>query len=252
MDIKIIVAAHKKYRMPNDPLYLPLQVGAVGKPDIGYTRDDTGDNISAQNPYYCELTGVYWAWKNLKADYIGLAHYRRHFCVSRKGDKFASVMTTQEAQGLCSKYKILVPNKRRYVIETIKSHWLHAPQSHKSDLDCFEAVIKEKHPDYFVAYEKVMNRTWAHMFNMFVMERSYFNDFCTWMFDVLFEVEHRTDVSQYAKMDARLYGFLGEFMPDIWIEKNEYPYHEVSVMFMENQNWLRKGGAFLFRKICNV
>lgn len=77
-DIKIIVAAHKKYHMPEDSCYLPLHVGKKGKDDLGYLGDDTGDNISEKNPYYCELTGLYWAWKNLKADYIGLVHYRRH------------------------------------------------------------------------------------------------------------------------------------------------------------------------------
>ena len=49
------------------------------KDNLGYVGDDTGENISEKNPYYCELTGVYWAWKNLKADYIGLVHYRRQF-----------------------------------------------------------------------------------------------------------------------------------------------------------------------------
>jgi hypothetical protein len=31
-----------------------------------------GDNISAKNPYYCELIAQYWGCRNLKADYIGL------------------------------------------------------------------------------------------------------------------------------------------------------------------------------------
>lgn len=58
--VQIIIAAHKPYRMPDDPLYLPLQVGAEGKESIGYQWDDEGDNISALNPYFCELTGLYW------------------------------------------------------------------------------------------------------------------------------------------------------------------------------------------------
>ena len=36
----IIVAAHKRYTMPADSLYLPLQVGAEGKSDIGYRKDN--------------------------------------------------------------------------------------------------------------------------------------------------------------------------------------------------------------------
>ena len=78
-NIKIIVATHKKYEMPQDDMYLPLHVGAINKEDIGYQKDCFGNNISLKNSSYCELTGLYWAWNNLDADYIGLAHYRRHF-----------------------------------------------------------------------------------------------------------------------------------------------------------------------------
>ena len=79
MDIKILVATHKKYWMPEDDVYLPIHVGREGKADLGYVGDNTGDNISEKNANYCELTGLYWAWKNLKCDYIGLCHYRRYF-----------------------------------------------------------------------------------------------------------------------------------------------------------------------------
>ena len=72
--IKIIVATHKKYKMPEDDMYLPLYVGSKGKEDIGFMRDDVKNNISEKNPYFCELTGLYWAWKNLDDDYIGLSH----------------------------------------------------------------------------------------------------------------------------------------------------------------------------------
>lgn len=58
---KIIIAAHKKYRMPTFSSYIPLQVGAEGKEPLGYVRDNTGDNISLKNPSFCELTGLYWA-----------------------------------------------------------------------------------------------------------------------------------------------------------------------------------------------
>nr|MCR5216646.1 DUF4422 domain-containing protein [Lachnospiraceae bacterium] len=82
MNIKLLVATHKSYWMPTEKMYQPLQVGAAGKETIpGCIRDDEGENISAKNPNYCELTGLYWAFKNLSKDveYVGLCHYRRHF-----------------------------------------------------------------------------------------------------------------------------------------------------------------------------
>ena len=59
LNIKILIAAHKPYWMPTDDVYLPVHVGAEGKESIGYTPDNTGDNISNKNPHFCELPGLY-------------------------------------------------------------------------------------------------------------------------------------------------------------------------------------------------
>src|SRR5699024_5937247 len=79
MNGNIIVVTHKEYKMPNDALYLPICVG-TGRDNLRnkYQPDNEGDNISDKNILYCELTALYWAWKNLECDYVGLAHYRRY------------------------------------------------------------------------------------------------------------------------------------------------------------------------------
>ena len=83
MDIKILVVTHKDYWMPNNEIYLPILVGN-NKVKNNYLRDNTGDNISKKNKNYCELTALYWAWKNLDNKYIGLCHYRRYFSKKEK------------------------------------------------------------------------------------------------------------------------------------------------------------------------
>ena len=93
--IKIIVATHKKFIMPQDKeLYLPIHVGCEGKKDLGFQGDNTGDNISSLNPYYCELTGLYWAWKNLDCDYLGLVHYRRYF--TKRSQRYSDYTSMDE------------------------------------------------------------------------------------------------------------------------------------------------------------
>ena len=126
-NIKIVIATHKKYKMPEDEMYLPLHVGSEGKEDLGYQKDNTGENISLKNPYFCELTGLYWVWKNLNADYIGLAHYRRHFMYTKKSnnDKFLNVLTYKEASDLLEKNDVILPKKRNYIIETLYNHYKH-------------------------------------------------------------------------------------------------------------------------------
>ena len=84
MNIKVIVASHKPYKMPADSCYLPVQVGAKDKQKIdGFTPDNTGDNISEKNPYFCELTGLYWAWKHISSrqnsKFVSLIYKRENF-----------------------------------------------------------------------------------------------------------------------------------------------------------------------------
>jgi hypothetical protein len=125
-DIKVIVATHKKYEMPKDEMYLPLHVGKKGKDEIGFKGDDTGENISNKNPYYCELTGLYWAWKNLKADYLGLVHYRRHLSLKRKSkNKFDNILTLEQANKLLKEVDVILPNKRKCYIENLYDHYKH-------------------------------------------------------------------------------------------------------------------------------
>ena len=249
MDIKILVATHKKYWMPEDEVYLPLHVGAEGKTDLGYTKDNTGDNISVKNPNYCELTGLYWAWKNLSADYIGFVHYRRYFTCKEIRNielKKKQILSLEEWKRLLSNNPVVVPDKRKYYIETNRSHYNHAHPS--IGLDETERIINEKCPEYSSAFTTVMDRTWAHMFNMFVMRRDLFQEYCQWLFGILFELEERLDISEFDAYNSRVFGFVSERLLDVWLEKNRISYYEQNVSFMEPQNWLKKGGLFLKRK----
>ena len=158
------------------------------------------------------------------------------------------VLSYQDAERLLKNNDIILPEKRRYYIETIESHYRHSHEN--KPLDIMTNVIKDKYPEYEDAYNKVMKRTWAHMFNMFIMKREPLNEYCKWMFDVLKNVEKQIDISTYSTYEQRVYGFLSEPLLDVWLERHpEYKTTEVDYVFMEHTNWLVKGGNFLKRKI---
>ncbi len=251
MKISIAVAAHKSYRMPEDDCYLPLHVGCEGKQSIGFTGDNTGDNISVKNATFCELTGLYWMWKNSDADYIGLAHYRRHFAgkSNPKGDNtpFARVIGGAELEDILKNIDIIVPKKRRYYIETLYSHYAH---SHYAEhLDVAREIISRQCPEYLPAFDKVMKRTYGHMFNMFVMKRDKCDAYCGWLFSILNELETKVDTSDYSAFQARLFGRVSELLLDVWLEKNGFGYKEIPVINMEKLNWGKKIKSFIMARV---
>lgn len=249
MNIKMIVAAHRAYRMPADAMYLPLHVGrAGGDLDLGFQGDDTGDHISEKNPTFCELTGVYWAWKNLDADYVGLSHYRRYFRGSRGKDKWDCILTGQQAAALLRETDVILPKRRNYYIETAYSQYVHAHPAEGLDLALQLAAAEGE--SYARAIDTMKKRTWTHIYNMFLMKRDIFDGYCRWLFDILFQVERKLDISRYSAYDRRVFGFVAERLLDVYLEANGISYKELPVMFMEQQNRLKKGGAFLRRKLC--
>ena len=159
-NIQIMIACHKPCDVPTESIYLPMHVGSVGKEVIpGFTRDDSGDNISEKNPVYCELTGLYWAWKHLECDYLGLVHYRRYFTEKSKTDQkrkdaMECVLTRKEIVDLLNQYRVLLPKKRQYYVESIYSHYAHTFDGNQ--LDETRRILVEHYPDYVEAFDHVM------------------------------------------------------------------------------------------------
>ena len=246
MDIKVIIAAHKKYPTPRDEMYIPLHVGAAGKRDIGFLRDDEGDNISNKNPRFCELTGLYYAWRNIDCDYLGLVHYRRHFKGKGGGAFPENVLTKNEAEQLLSRADIILPKKRNYVIENLYSHYVHTliPEP----LDIAGEIIRQKYPNYYDEFLRLKKRRSAHMFNMFIMKKEMCDKYCEWLFDILFELEKRSGDISCSGFQARFYGRVSELLLDVYINTNKLSSVECPVAFAEKEKWLKKGISFLRAK----
>lgn len=228
MDIKIIVAAHKSCEVPKDSVYLPLFVGAKGKQNIigtrgganeTFARDDSGENISEKNPTFCELTGIYWAWKNLDAEVIGLVHYRRLFGRGNYNNPMDLAMTGAEYNSQLEKAAILIPKKRQYYIESL---WSHYSNTHSEEhLKLTKAILKEQHPEQIEIFEKVLDRTSGAMFNMFVMGKALLNEYCEWLFPILFELEKQVDTDELSSFNARLFGRISELLFNVWLEMKQ-------------------------------
>lgn len=233
----------------NRDLYLPVLVGAQNNyhSGISYQRDDSGINISHKNPNYNELTAIYWAWKNLNdVEAIGLVHYRRLFFKPFKKRTLENVVDSEDIQKLLRTNDVILPKKRNYFIESNYSHYVHA--HHDEPLLKARQIIIEDYPQYQEAFDMVMNDNKAHMFNMFVMKKNQFDQYATWLFDVLEKLEKRIDISDYSKQEARVFGYVAEILMDVWVIGTNIKYAEMNWALTGKKQTFQKAYNFLFRK----
>lgn len=244
---------HKPYPIPHSDLYLPIHVGAAVHPDVlpNIQGDDTGDNISTLNPYFCELTALYWLWKNNNSSYKGLVHYRRYFATqhfyklhSRK--RFERTIEQPELEQMLKKHPVILPKKRHYLIETIYSHYAHT--MYAQQLDVTLDVLRDIAPEYVTSWNSLMKKHSAHIFNMLIMDREHFDAYCEWLFPILFELTIRLDPAQYNAFHARYPGRISEMLLNVWIMRNHIHVEQLPTMFTERINWWKKGTSFLKAK----
>ncbi len=217
MSITLFTITHKQFNSPRDSLYVPLHVGRIHSDDLGFLGDHTGDSISEKNPFYCELTGMYWIWKNYhEADYVGICHYRRYL-INENGELFKAA----ELKKLLCDYDMITTK-----LLTLPGSYYNgfSANHHIKDLLATGEVIKELYPAYYDTFEKLIHGPHTYFGNIFITSKSEYDRYCQWLFSILFEVEKRTDFTGYNGYQKRLFGFLSEFLQTVWIQ-----YHKLSV-----------------------
>ena len=233
----IYIMAHKPFDAPALPDYAPLQVGAALKEDLGWLRDDAGENISEKNPYYCELTGLYWVWKNRDDAVKGLAHYRRYFVRSQLAHRYEDVLSFRELSSLLDGADMVVPRtKHNHVSNREQLVPKHAPERY------FEALresVARRSPEYLPEFDAFFAKNTGHFMNMLVAKREVFDAYCAWLFDILFDLEKHAHEAWPEGDPKRMYGHISERLLNIYIRHNNLIVAECPVANME-QNLYRR------------
>ena len=213
-DIKLYTVTHKSID------YLPkgrTLIGVGGRELLGVDiYDSTLDNISDKNLNYCELTALYWLWKNDDSEYIGLEYYRRFFC----GFSLlkANVLSLEKIDRILNKCDAIIP-KQCKVKNNLYQYY--SENHYGSDLDICKNIIMEKYPEYIIDYNTVMNGQKYSICNMFIMDKTKMDDYCSWLFDILFECEKRINLSNRDRYQQRVFGFLAERLFNVWLKHNK-------------------------------
>ena len=244
------VITHKEFNYPLPKGYLPVLVGA--EKNIGpkaYIHDNVGDNISERNLTYCELTGLYWLWKNSNTNNIGISHYRRYFSTKRSYPSLYlnTLLTGKQLPVSIDKLDEMLKTNN-WIVATpekvqegsIKKHFEHC--HNLEDLLITRDVVREKYPRFLSDFDDFIEQDESSFYNMFYTSRKEFDRYSQWLFDILFEVEKRVDISGYNSYQKRLFGFLGERLLNVWLFhlKGNVKYLTVYNSDQTNRIWAAK------------
>lgn len=277
-NIKILIAYHKPATILHDEVFIPIHVGRAianqqgkdgkaSQADLEWLNantigDDSGDNISHLNHKFCELTAIYWAWKNYDKlgdpDYIGLMHYRRFMSFKREhvADKAYATFDcpyldeeTIEKFGLRAEFvhkivdgsKIIVRQEKHQstMIGKHADNYMNAlnGEHHISDdfIQCFK-YIEDNYPDMIPDLEAFKKNKKIHLSNMFIMQKNAFFEYCEWLFDILFALDAKFDYQFRSTNEYRALGFIAERLLDIYVRHLKrtkgIPYTELPIIYI--------------------
>lgn len=193
----------------------------IAKPIINGTLATwTGDNIDDKNPFYCELTALYWIYKNITdTNCVSFEHYRRVFLSPHSNWFTYRFLQKDEILKILRTKQIILPLQHHFkstLMEQYKENHII------EDLEIMKQVLLEQHPDYRETFDKTMNGHDAVLFNMFIMEKTMLDSYCKFAFSILDQVYsiQKESIAQHDSYQKRAIGFLSERLFNIWLNKN--------------------------------
>lgn len=271
-DIKIFVSHRidQDSEIVNNPLYINVRCGAIfdERKNCKTLGDNTGDNISEKRLYIGESTVEYWAWKNIKAEYYGLCHYRRYLSfsdtwyptssegfitldkLSRHEEEKYGLLNANKMEQIIRKYDMLIAEpslvmRRRPIHhkhETVMELWNAWPSLIDIRyIDLMLELIDKMRPQYSDAAREYLNGLYHRGYQCYIMKRELFEELCDFKYPIMFEAERRFDSTPFDKtykreQHIRTVGFIGEVLYGIFIQyqitKGNVKYKELQTLFI--------------------
>ena len=227
--VKLYVSCHKPFDIPAHPLLFPIQVGAAQAKERfdGMLSDAEGDNISAVNSQYCELTAQYWAWKNDAADWQGFFHYRRFLYPDMQAVRpyrieniptlpLLQKLGYENFEELIRQYDLICPIREQMYVP-VRQHYAEAPFHYQADLERMEGILYQMYPAYRPAAQAYLDGTVHYFGNLYIFSREQFERYCAWLFPLLAEFDRQTDLTGYSTQERRVDGYLAERLFGIYL-----------------------------------
>ena len=236
-----------------------------GRQDSGVALDmcddSFGESISDRNRFWSEITGLFWAHKNLRLpEYVGLCSYRRFFsgiesnrplCLTttENADRVISSINYQSLIEALKTSDIVLPvpyTYRQSVKRVIERNY------HSSDFKLLEYVISEKYPDFLPSFRRVLSGNSLPGHNMFVMHKSKFSNYCEWVFDVLLTLESLVDPSGYSIDKVRVFGYMHELLLSVYVMHCEFDVKYRQIIWITDDYKFSRFNGWCYRTASEV
>ncbi len=263
-EITILCMYHKK-NLVNTNFYPFFEI-QCGENESHIRLDMQGDGqnnpISSKNRYWSEITGLYWAWKNIKkTDYIGLCSYRRFFNFEKSiypvklsnrldANEYIKNINYDCINNIFKESDIVLPFEYTYSKSVQKVCEINY---NSSDFELLESYISENKPEFFEAYKKIMygkNKMVGH--NMFIMRWEDFNNYCEWVFDILMPLSKLIDASNYPSNQIRVFGYMHELLLSVYVENKQMKITRSQILYVNDSIRRIRFNSVLYRALCNV
>lgn len=202
----------KLFEDSHSPFTYNIQVGAaLTDVSIEDIKDNSGDNISSRNQDYCELTALYWAWKNdTTSDYIGLCHYRRKFVVT---EEIMYYIMNENYDAVYTIPKLLDNGMREEFVE--RNYFITDEM-----WNLVTKALEKLSPDYLGSWYEFADSYFSVSCNMSIMRKDVLDKYCSWLFPILKEIDSFY-LSQGIQRNDRYLGYIAECLNTVYIMKNK-------------------------------
>ncbi len=225
--------------------YYNIQCGeGEGRIRLDMQGDLENNELSENNKFWSEITGLYWAWKNIEeSTYVGLTSYRRFFNFKEGDEPVEIIKSWESVQKLkeidfskidhyFSSCDVITPIPYTYawsIQRVCEINYYH------EDFKLLESFIGRNSHDYYASYKKIMyhsNTMIGH--NMFIMKWADFNHYCEWVFSILIPLSKVNDASDYPKNKIRVFGYMHELLLAVYIDKHNLKQKYSQIMFVDD------------------
>lgn len=205
------------YETPN--WLIPIQSGAsLTSLELADYKDNTGDNISYKNGNYCELTGLYWMWKNelaIQREDSGCGTAAYHAFMQYR--RILDICDEDFRRIAANDIDVVLPFPMPYE-NGIDEH--HKRYLKESDWNALVKAMEELYPDYAKAFLDILKQRYLYNYNIILAKNEILMEYCQWLFPLLARTE-QLSVPKGDERSDRYIGYMGETLETLFFMKNK-------------------------------